>query len=689
VSKDLTERYKEVFAAEAEKNITRLNDLLLNLEKNMTDKEIIDEIFRITHLLKGSSAMIGVDAAVKIAHEMEDILVGLKRNEIMVTSELIDVLLDAVDYMSKVIDAFLKREEYPIKKNIISKLREIARKKSENKNRFLKQLKEKIGEEEKDRISYALSKGLNLYIIEAKLAKGALAAVNAFMVMEKISEQGDVITTIPNGDKISSGSFNGKLVLLAAHKQEEDIYEIFKDIPESKVKCTRISVSDLGIPLPSNFEHRSKSELENIEALIKKVESMLQEKKSVTISKKNLMNSIKLIEEVKVKVEDLDRIFTLIGELVLIRNRFLRLGKTRNLSVLTEVISALNQTTNDLYREVLKIRLISIGQVFNVFPKLVRDLARKMGKEIDFIIEGGDASLDRTVLEELIDPLSSILRNAVDHGIEPPEERVAKGKPRVGTVKISARQEGDFTLITVEDDGRGIDTEVVKKVAVKKGLIPQSIVGNLSDEEALNLIFLPGFSTKESLSVVSGRGMGLNAIKQRAESLGGDLEVVSKKDKGTKFTLIMPTNVTILRVLLVKVNDQTYAVPSSIVSSLLKLDDKSLKFLGEQPIIIYRDNIIPVYNLSDLLEVPSHKNDYGVILKKRDKLYCIAVSDLLGFEEVVVKSSGNEKILNMPWLSSITILSDGKIALIIDPWHLIERRGEQWRGFQRLSVRRV
>jgi len=359
---------------------------------------------------------------------------------------------------------------------------------------------------------------------------------------------------------------------------------------------------------------------------------------------------------------------------VLIRNRFLRVSEEYHLQALRDAVASLNQATNELYSEILKIRLTPIEQVFNIFPRFVRDLSKNMGKQVDLIVDCGEVALDKSIIEELTDPLVGLIRNAIDHGIETPDERRATGKPSVGTLKLLAKREGELVAITVEDDGRGIDVELIKKIAVEKGLIPKSTVEKLSNQEILMLTCLPGFSTKKSTSLVSGRGIGLNAIKQRVEAIGGYIEIDSEKGKGTRVTLLVPTTVTVLTVLLVNVGDEIYAIPSSIISSAIKLNMNSIRYTGREGIILYKGRLIPIYSLSNMLGVSGKDESYAVILQKGDKLYGITVSSILGFEDVVVKYGGI--LSNIPWISGVTILSNEEVTLIVDPLQLISNRQE-------------
>lgn len=676
---DVIDKCKDIFVDEAKENIDRLNNLLIQLEKNLGNNEIVDEIFRVVHLLKGSSAVLNITPIVELTHNMEEVLSRIRNKEKLVTPKIVDIFFEVVDNISLIVDAFSKGEKtnLNVDENLIRKLKEAAEEEYKLKNEFINQVANILGEEEIEHVKHAMAQGFKLYLIKTVVAKGSpLASVKAFTVLQKLEEKGDVIVTIPNGSEISKSGFKGEMVILVAYNEIEELKKILKDeVDVQELYCMEVNPQSLGISIQQpEGEKKKEDKTEDIEHLIKKVETFLQEKRSATFTGKDLLHGLKHVDEVKVKVKDIDKLLTLIGELVLIRNRFLRVSKEYHLQALRDAVASLNQATNELYSEILKIRLTPIEQVFNIFPRFVRDLSKNMGKQVDLIVDCGEVALDKSIIEELTDPLVGLIRNAIDHGIETPDERRAAGKPSVGTLKLLAKREGELVAITVEDDGRGIDVELIKKIAVEKSLIPKSTVEKLSNQEILMLTCLPGFSTKKSTSLVSGRGIGLNAIKQRVEAIGGYIEIDSEKGKGTRVTLLVPTTVTVLTVLLVNVGDEIYAIPSSIISSAIKLNMNSIRYTGREGIILYKGRLIPIYSLSNMLGVSDKDESYAVILQKGDKLYGITVSSILGFEDVVVKYGGI--LSNIPWISGVTILSNEEVTLIVDPLQLIGNRQE-------------
>jgi two-component system chemotaxis sensor kinase CheA len=526
---------------------------------------------------------------------------------------------------------------------------------------------------EKLRIRKAIAKGQEIGIIEAVLPKGALASVQIFMLQEKLSEKGEVIATIPNGEEINEGKFHGDLATLMTYNNPEEVLSVFKEVSKTAPVLTPITIEDLEIVDSGKIDLVDITENQQVDTLISKVEDLILDQNSVTVGGSGgEAASGGQIEEVKVKVNDLNELFQRIEELVLIRNRYIRLWDTKDFESLREVNTTLDRTTNDLYTKVLKMRLTNLDQIFNFFKKSVAEQAQSLGKEVDFIISGESVSVDRAMLEELIGPISALLSNAVEHGLESTDVRRSIKKLPVGTVRLNAHMEEEAVVITVEDDGKGLDVEQIKNLAYKKGLVGKSMLETISAEEAMNLIFLPGFSTREFGQTTSE--MGLTAIKQRIESHGGSLEVSGEAVKGSKFTLVMPTNMTIQRVLLFKLGELIVATPSSMIASILPGKQVQAKAHHEGvDLLEYREKVIPLYDLNKLLKLESDYEDrYGIILQRRNKVCCVTGSDVLGFEEVVVKSLENNKFLDMPWMMGTTILSDGRATPILDILSLVQ-----------------
>jgi len=394
-----------------------------------------------------------------------------------------------------------------------------------------------------------------------------------------------------------------------------------------------------------------------------------EEKEEKTEEKKEEVTRKKIVSQtVRVDIEKLDTLMDLMGELVIARSRILETLKKYNIKEIDESLTQLSRITLDLQNVVMKIRMVPIAFVFNRFPRMVRDLAKKMNKEINFIMRGEDTELDRTFVEEIGEPLLHLLRNAIDHGIEPKEERIAKGKPPVGTLILSARHEGNNVVIEVEDDGRGIDKEKILRKAIERGLVDESKATSLSDQEILNFLFVPGFSTKEKVSEVSGRGVGMDVVKNVVESLNGSISIESEKDRGTKVTIRLPLTLAIIQALLVKVNNLVYAIPIANIDTTLRISRGDLQRVQDKNVIVIRGEVIPVYKLWEVLQIEHEREEEEmevVIVRIGNRKYGIIVDELLGQDDIVIKSLG-KVFSDVREFSGAAILGDGSIALIIN-----------------------
>ena len=379
---------------------------------------------------------------------------------------------------------------------------------------------------------------------------------------------------------------------------------------------------------------------------------------------------------IRVDVSRLDTLMNLVGELVLGRNRLLRLIQKlaakyegdELIEALTETMDQVDFITTDLQMAVMKTRMVPIARVFNRFPRVVRDLSRELHKEVKLVIEGEDTELDRSIVEEIADPLVHLVRNAIDHGIEPPEEREFLGKPRQGTLRLAAYHEGNHIVILVEDDGRGIDIEKIKKKALEKGLVAEAELARMSEKDILNLIFLPGFSTAERVTDVSGRGVGMDVVKTNIEKLNGTIEINTQLGKGTQMVIKIPLTLAIIQSLLVSVGEEIYAIPLVSVVEAVKVSKDEIQQVEGQNIIVLRDSVLPLVEMADVFDVPGRRQEeyiYVVVLNIGEKKFGLVVDRLIGQEEIVIKSLGNY-LTNITGISGATIMGDGRITLIVD-----------------------
>ncbi|HWQ62176.1 MAG TPA: chemotaxis protein CheA, partial [Negativicutes bacterium] len=381
-------------------------------------------------------------------------------------------------------------------------------------------------------------------------------------------------------------------------------------------------------------------------------------------------------QSVRVDIDKLDTLLNLVGELVINKTRLEQIGLSHHLVDLTETIEQMDRVTTDLQTVVMKVRMVPVGQVFNRFPRMVRDLSRDLNKEINLIIQGEETELDRTVIDEIGDPLVHLLRNAIDHGVEEPAEREAKGKNPVGEVRLIARHEGNNVIIMVEDDGAGVNPEVIRQKAVEKGMITAAEAEKMDNAEAVRLLFLAGFSTAKVVTDVSGRGVGMDAVKTKIESLGGMVDVDTKVNEGSKFTIRLPLTLAIIQALLVKVSEEIYAIPLGSIDSTINITPGDIKTIQNQEVILLRGQIIPIVRLGNVLGVPAAAADsqeelYVVIVHMGDQKAGVIVDTLIGQQEIVIKSLG-KLLASIKVLAGATILGDGRVALILDVGSLMQ-----------------
>ncbi|HIP15605.1 MAG TPA: chemotaxis protein CheA [Methanothermococcus okinawensis] len=489
-----------------------------------------------------------------------------------------------------------------------------------------------------------------------------LKSVRAYMVIKELEDLGEIVKVEPSLEMIQKGEFKDTKVIiyLITDREPDDIKEAVLNIPEIK---------EVSVELPKYMEEIKTEKKVETKSHKKEVEKKKTEPPTKKASKEVTTKKSSTVQTVRVNIEKLDKLMNLVGELVINRANFAQIAEKYDIKELHNAVNRLNMLTTELQEEVMAMRMIPVSFIFNRFPRTVRDLAKALNKEVELIIEGSDIELDRTVLDELAEPLTHIIRNALDHGIEPPEEREKLGKPRKGKLILKAARERNHVLIIVEDDGRGIDPEVIKRKAIEKGLITEEEAKRMSDQEAINLIFLPGFSTAEKVSDISGRGVGMDVVKTKIESLGGSVTIYSEKGKGTRVVLQLPLTMAIILVLLVRLEDQVYAIPLTSVLDVTHIKRDEIKNIEGQDAILYRGDILPVMWLKDILNFPwnDEKSEelYIVVIERNKGRLGIVVDDVIGREEIVVKPL--QGILkNIQGFAGATILGDGRVAFILD-----------------------
>lgn len=644
-SDDMREILEE-FLIEADEILSSLDQDLIELEENPDDKELLNKIFRGMHTLKGGAGFLGLKSVVEIAHKIEDIFNKLRNDELKLNSEMMDLIFEGVDKLKESIEMIKESEEIPDEEDIKELL---------------------------DKLESVLSGG---EVLEAEVVNSSQTSdegESEIQFVEGVDEDiKNLIRRYPGKDL---GEILEELILLPPDERPsiEVIEKLEKIISEGK------DVKDL--------IKQKEEEKQNIEESIpvKKDEKPKKDKKN-EISKKK--KSEKKEEVIRVDVERVEVLMNLVGELVLDRNRIVKLASgletscesTETIEELLDSITGMSRTVSDLQDAVMKLRMQPVKKIFSKFPRIVRDLAKKLNKKVNLVLEGEDTEIDRSILDKLEDPLIHLVRNAIDHGIESPEERVKAGKPEIGTVKLSAYQEGDRIIIAIEDDGKGIDVEKVKKKAVEKGLITPEQAENISDKEAFELLFMPGFSTAEQVSDVSGRGVGMDVVASTIHSLRGTIEVESELGEGTKFIMKLPLTVAIIRTLMVGANNRIFAIPLYSVVEIVRYEPDKVKNIGQFKSFMLRDEVYLLFSLNELFDMPDQEEkQFIVIVRVGEKNIAISVEELFGEEEIVIKPLG--KLLeNVQGIAGATITGDGKVVLIVDTNSLINDKKSQLVG---------
>ncbi|MEO1924337.1 MAG: response regulator [Nautiliaceae bacterium] len=630
----------EDFLVEAFEMIEEMDQDLIELENNPDDLDLVNKIFRVAHTIKGSGSFLNFDKLTRLTHHMEAVLDKARKGELRITPEIMDVILESVDAMKAILEYIRDNgnDEAPEVdiEPIVKKLDAIVNgegaggSSEEEKKEEEKKESKKVGNLNLDEITVDNIDDIDV----SQLSPEELDAV-----LERLVED---INTPPEEEESKEEKKEEK----SEEKKEEEKEEKKEIAPADKKEVAKAAETKP----------------------VSKEEAKQKVKKQLISAKE---------QTIRVDVKRLDQLMNLIGELVLAKNRLIKIYNDveeryegeKFLEELNQVVSSISIVTTDLQIAVMKIRMLPIGKVFNKFPRLVRDLARELGKKVRLIIEGEDTELDKSIIEEIGDPLVHMIRNAIDHGIEPPEERKAKGKPEEGTIWLRAYNEGNMIVIEIKDDGRGIDPEAIKKKAIEKGIITPQEAENMSDKEAFMLIFKPGFSTAEKVTSVSGRGVGMDVVKTNIEKLNGIIEVDSVPGKGTTFKLKIPLTLAIIQALLVASQEDLFAVPLSNVIETVRIVEEDIYTIEGKSVLKLRDEVLPLVNMADVFEIEKilepEKYLYVVILGLGATKIGLIVDRFIGQEEIVIKSLG-EFLKGLPGIAGATIRGDGRVTLIVD-----------------------
>jgi two-component system, chemotaxis family, sensor kinase CheA len=664
-------QYLEVFIDESKEHLQAINEQLLELEKAPEDMAIVNEIFRSAHTLKGMSATMGFEDLANLTHQMENVLDGIRNHKITVTPEILDVVFQAVDHLEAMIMAIAadgdgKRDV----KEVVEQLKRIeqgevpASLAERPSNTSSVPFKQTYGEFEYNVLQQAKEQGFSAYEIRVKLrADCLLKSVRVYMIFEALNEAGEVIKSIPPADMLEEEQFDQEFLLTVVTKQSaEQLYERLMKVSEVE----EVEVVPLDIDGPQETGDVAAAH----ETALRQQAAAVQEEKEKTAEKNAAARqSASANKTIRVNIERLDNLMNLFEELVIDRGRLEQIARELNHPELNETVERMSRISSDLQTIILNMRMVPVETVFNRFPRMVRQLARELGKKVNLEIIGAQTELDRTVIDEIGDPLVHLLRNAIDHGIETPDVRRASGKPEEGTVKLKAYHSGNHVFIEIEDDGAGIKREKVLQKALDRGIISQQNIANLTDKQVYELIFAPGFSTADHISDISGRGVGLDVVKSTIESLGGTVTVDSEEGKGSIFSIQLPLTLSIISVLLVEIQQEKYAIPLSSIIETAIIKKEDILHAHNQQVIDFRGKVVPLVFLKDIFEVPAAEEEEEVasvvIVRKGEKMAGLVVDSFIGQQEVVLKSLGNY-LTSVFAISGATILGDGQVALIID-----------------------
>lgn len=673
--------YTDIFKAESEEHLQHLNESLLGLEQNPADMEYITTMFRSAHTLKGMSATMGFSTIAELTHEMENLMDMARKCQISVNDTLIDILFECLDTLEALVTTIDNPEEVNIShlqvrlKNTMEgtldapectpspetednqDCENIVVNTSDGEN-----LAFELSDGEKASIEYAEQDGFRTVAATITLDESCvLKSARSTLVIITISKLGEIIRCEPSENELEDENFGLDFTIIFASKEtDEKIMEMVGKISEVK----NVQLSSL------SKQAKSESIAEDVEKEETSIDDTAQNTSAVKRS-----DSVKSIQSVRVNIERLDNLMNLVGELIINKIRLNQLASDLNAKSLDESLANLDRLTNEIQNEVMESRMVPIDQIFSRFPRMVRDLAKSEGKEINLVIEGKEIELDRTVLDEIGDPLVHLLRNAVDHGIESLEERRALGKPDAGFVKLSAARQRNSILIEVEDDGKGMNPAHLKEAAVKKGVMTADEVDKLSDTEALNIIFVPGFSGAKVVTDISGRGVGMDAVKNKIEALGGTVNISSTPGQGSSMKLQLPLTVAIIQSLMVTVADETYAIPLTNVVRDVGIKTSDIKTIEGREVIMLRGEVLPLLRLHNVLESPHELEEKDnlivVVVEKMGNNIGFVVDELLGQQEVIIKTLDNKILKNTKGFAGATILGDGSVALILDIGTLI------------------
>ncbi|MCR5797195.1 MAG: chemotaxis protein CheA [Eubacterium sp.] len=687
-----TSQYLELFIDETKEHLQALNEHILVLEKDPENEDTINEIFRAAHTLKGMSGTMGFTRMQRLTHDLENAFTEIRNGNMKANSKLVDIMFRGLDALEQYLDVISSTGEEGTEDNedIINDINNIIKEqtgggaddastgaktetKSEDKKTETsvsdldKYAKIEVNESDILAIEAAKQDGHNIYGVTVYLQESCiLKAARAFLVFKNLETKGELIKSVPTIEEIEDEEFDFDFSWIIASKSTAE-----------EIEKAGMSVSEVAQVRVGEFNYSAPAE-EEVKEEKSAGKPQKEEKSGGDAAPKKTSHGSKgkvASRSVRVDIDKLDVLMNLVSELIIAKNGLISVRGTEEMaafegnSVFNENLEYLERITTNLHESVMKVRMVPIETVVNRFPRMIRDLNRKLDKKMELYMSGEDTELDRTVIDELGDPLMHLLRNSADHGLESNEERVKLGKPEVGSIFLDAYQEGNNVTIEVRDDGGGIDTEKIRKKALEKGTITEQQAETMTEKDYIDLLFKPSFSTADKVSDISGRGVGLDVVKTKIEALGGSIDAKTVKGEGSTFTIQLPLTLAIIQALMIVVANEKYAIPLGNIDTIENINPDDIKLVQSKEVINLRGSVIPVVRMREVLcvdeEAEEQEEFIVVVVKKGDQRLGLITDGLIGQQETVIKSMGHyitcEKLF-----SGATILGDGEVALILD-----------------------
>ncbi|WP_311082704.1 chemotaxis protein CheA [Paenibacillus polymyxa] len=689
-------QYLNMFIDESNDHLQSLNEKMLQLESNPTDLGIVQVIFRSAHTLKGMAATMGFEDLASLTHQMENVLDLVRNNKLAMHEFIFDTLFKGLDALESMVQHITEGGDGKADvSSIVSSLQSIVSgdfQKSGTNAATEESPSKKVDKNDSaglvlDQFQYSvleqsISEGHRVHYIQVTISsESQLKAARAFMVFNTLENSGEIVKAYPSVQDIEQEKFEQSFSLY--YITQKEVGELEKEIA---------GISEIDTVSVVQLDQESLKQMSEVTAGLAEAAAVQEASVAVQPSAPSQPQSPVPASvakpaagkapaakaaapthnrTIRVDIERLDVLMNLFSELLIDRVRLEQLASEASNPALTETVEHMSRVSSDLQNVVLKLRMVPVDTVFNRFPRMVRDLAKSLDKKLDLVITGAETEMDRTVIDEIGDPLVHLLRNSVDHGIESVADRIAAGKPETGTVHLRAFHSGNNVFIEIEDDGNGINRDKVLNSAISKGILTAEQAAVMTDEEAYQVLFAPGFSTAAVISDVSGRGVGLDVVKSKITALGGNVTVHSTLGQGTNFSVQLPLTLSIIAAMMIQIGSEKYAIPLSSIVETAIVKRTQIRSVHGNKMIAFRDSHIPLISLSQLFEVPDFNEDEEeetevVVIRKGDRLAALSVQDFLGQSEIVLKNLG-KYLPNIQGISGATILGDGQVALIIDP----------------------